>query len=359
MADTRQSKDTPVEELLSGLSGVSPRDPQAAAAGRARFLAQAQELAPAVSGPGDQRHRGRNINLFERIKIDMHPKLKYSVLATLAILAVIAMVMANNVTTVSAQQVLERAAAAQLSATGGQGIRHERIQVYENPGALPGEDAGKTSIYDNYTDLASGQYRYITQDADGNILSIGASDGDFTYFYFAKDAVPGGSLTIARAPVAADEGVKRLVTVPAEQNRAVFDQFNNNPRVSLEDKITRADGRQAYVLVNPSFQTQKLADGQEETIPTGITRMTFDAETYQLLESQIAVRKDGQDVVIYTAQTLVDELLPEDSPVAWDLSDLANVTFVDEPPADTTDDVSFETLSEEQLAGRAEAYVLS
>jgi hypothetical protein len=42
----------------------------------------------------------------------MHPKLKYSVLATLAILAVIAMVMANNVTTVSAQQVLERAAAA-------------------------------------------------------------------------------------------------------------------------------------------------------------------------------------------------------------------------------------------------------
>jgi hypothetical protein len=86
--------------------------------------------------------------------------------------------------------------------------------------------------------------------------------------------------------------------------------------------------------------------------------MIFDAETYSLLETRITVQKDGKDILLYAAYTRVDEILPEDSKIAWDLSDIQNITIVDEIQPKQMEEPIIESLTPKELAGRAEAYVL-
>ena len=333
MAEVHQPKGPGIEELLSRLADEPERNEEAAAEGRAQFLTQARMLAPAVSEKPDLRLTGCNKNFFERIWNTMKQPMKFFTLATIALLAGIAIFMANKVSTVSAQQILERAAAAQAPAGDRKGIWHTRIEVYENPEAIAGESNGKRTIYESYDDLASGFFRFATSDANGKILSLTASDGK--YYYSTGGDSPNEQTRIVRTPVDEKKQAQMRPIDPSAQTKAVFDQFNNNPRVKLEGKITRPDGRQAYVLVNPNVQTEKQANGQSSTTPTGATRMIFDVETYKLLESRITVRKNGQEVVIYEAQNQIDEILPEKSPVAWDLSDLKGMTVVDEKPRHT------------------------
>ncbi len=77
MADRDHSGDPEVEELLSRLANAPEREARAASEGRARFLAQARRLAPAVSEKPDRRHTGCNKNFFERIWKSMKPPLKF------------------------------------------------------------------------------------------------------------------------------------------------------------------------------------------------------------------------------------------------------------------------------------------
>ena len=61
---------------------------------------------------------------------------KQKILATgmsVLVVAVVAVLMFNSATPVSAQQILERAAAAQSAAEAGEGIWHTLIEVYKNP----------------------------------------------------------------------------------------------------------------------------------------------------------------------------------------------------------------------------------
>ncbi len=81
---------------------------------------------------------------------------------------------------------------------------------------------------------------------------------------------------------------------PSAQTKAVFDQFNNNSQVSWRGRSPGPDGRQAYVLVNQKLQTQKLADGQNETTRPAQPGLMFDAQTYKLLESLITVPQNGR-----------------------------------------------------------------
>ncbi len=85
--------------------------------------------------------------------------------------------------------------------------------------------------------------------------------------------------------------------------------------------------------------------------------MIFDAQTYQLVESELTIYKDGKDIVIERVQFLVNETLPSGSQVAWDLSDLQGITFVDDPKVVQPEDTP-QVISEQELAAHVNAYVL-
>jgi hypothetical protein len=138
MSKNSPSQEKEIERLISLLTKTEERNPRMAAEGRARFLNQAHSLAQTVSEEKEMRQTGRNSQFFERIWKVMKSQLKYSALAVAAILLVVVIVMVNNVTTVSAQQILDRASAAH-SNTAGRGISHTRFEVYENPSAITGE----------------------------------------------------------------------------------------------------------------------------------------------------------------------------------------------------------------------------
>ena len=352
---TNKSEDANVEKLLGKLTEASARDPQAQAQGRARFLAQAQALAksqppaPAVSQEEDVRHTGWNKNFFERILNTMKLQTKLSVFAVVAVVVVAAVFVVSNVTTVSAQQIITRASAAQALPT--QGIWHTQIQIYQNHAMLTGDHPGTTTIDDDYLDLTTGQYRLVMQDSAGKLEQVAAFDG--TYDYSGLQAAGNDLLKVTRVQAGPDDGTKTRSIDPAASFKALFDDFRNNPRVKIDSQKTWTDGTPVYVLVDDNYQTQK---GVDSATYTGSMRMVFDAKTYQLIESQTTVRKDGQDIVIDEVQWLVNEVLPMGSPVAWDLSDLKGVNVVDgtQPSAQASSTV--ETLTEQELATHTNSF---
>ncbi len=147
---------------------------------------------------------------------------------------------------------------------------------------------------------------------------------------------------------------------PDTQDNSLFEQFRNNPRVRLEGVETWTDGSRVYVLIDDNYQTQKQSDGQVEKTFTGTVRMVFNTKTYQLVESQISVRKDGKDIVIDSVKYLVDEVLPAGSAVAWDLSDLKGIAIVDQPAVkQESGDPGFKTLTIQELTAHTQtAYLL-
>ncbi len=370
MTEKENAEIAAVEALLDKLVDDERRDPQLAAEARARFLAQAGDLAPvrdpapvcdpalAVSAPPERRHTGcNNNNFFERIWKSMKPQAKLFALLTMALLVAVIALTTYNVTAVSAQKILDRAAAAQAVAGPAQGITYTRIETYENPQALPGEAPGTKTLIEDYFDLATGYSRRVTWDMAGQVIEASANDETYSYSTFPTGEVqPSAGLTVYRTPLSPDEQRKLGVQAGAsdQSQHAAFDQFRSNPRVELKGKITWLDGRQAYLLAAQSYQTRKLPNGQDEKTLTGATQMIFDAQTYQLLEYQTSLRKDGQDIVIDGARFLVDEVLPADSRVAWDLSDLKGIVMVDErlPEASASEEVPFETLSLDDLLQR-------
>jgi hypothetical protein len=288
---------------------------------------------------------------------------KRSILATgMAVLAIatVAVLIFNNVVPVSAQTILDRATAAQAAQSAAQGIQHTRIEIYENPQAVDGKQAGTTVINEDYYDPATGYYHFISQDPNGRILEVGAVDGSYDYTALAED-INNGSITIHRTPLNQDDVRKKgTVNGDAISTESLFDHFRKNPHVEVASKETR-DGRQVYVLVNRNFQTSRRPNGQDQKDFTGTMTMVFDAKTYQLVESETTVYKDGREIVIEKVRFLVDEVLQPGTPMDWSLNDLQNVTFVDDQPQESAD-VSFETIPAEQLAAQtnlySQAYVL-
>jgi hypothetical protein len=282
----------------------------------------------------------------------MYPAL----VAVILIAIVVAFLAFNPVTPVSARQILERASVAQSADKPTQGIWHTRLEEYQNPQALTGDSAGTKTIKDTYADLATGHYRTVTRDVNGKILDIFSDDGAFTY---SSTEVVNGALTVVRIPKAQDDRKRMPVGSTDTNMTAVFDQFNNNPRVQLTGEITWADGSLAYVLVNENHQVQKQADGQSSETLTGATRMIFNAQTYRLLESETSVRRNGRDIVINSYRFGVNEILAADSKIAWDLSDLKGIVLVDGPQAGQDDGSAVEVkiVSAHELTA-VTAYVL-
>ena len=348
---TNKSEGADIEKLLGKLTDAPARDPQSQARGRARFLAEAQGLAPAVSREEEVRHTMRNPHFFERILKPM--KLKTGIPALIlavTLVVVVVIFVAGSVTTVSAQQILTRAIAAQTPPTHG--IWHTQIQIYENHAMLAGDHPGTTTIDEDYLDTTNGQYRFV-QDSAGEIMQVNAFDGAYTYFGLRSgDNAGNNPLKVERVKAGSDQGAKTRLIDPAAIAKSLFDDFLNNPRVRVDSQRTWTDGRPVYILVDDNTQNQKGANG---TTYTGSVRMVFDAKTYRLIENRTTVRKDGQDIVIDEAQWLVDEVLPAGSPVAWDLSDLKGITVVDGTPSTQTSP-TFETLTEQELAAHTKNF---
>jgi type II secretory pathway pseudopilin PulG len=352
-----KSKDPKVKDLLASLADVPERDPRAAMKGRERFLAQARKLAPAVSIPAEVRHTGWNKNIFERIWKNMKPRSVGTALVAVVVLAVVAVFVVNNVTTVSAQQVLQRASAAQSAAKAAVGIQHYRIAHFQNPQAI--EPGGTQTVNDTYFDPATGYTREIIRDSAGKIISADSADG--SYEYSSRLAGVGASgLTIERQAQVIDSRKLRPTGDSTAAASAAFDAFSANPRVEMVGKQTWTDGSQVYVLVDRNVQTQKAQDGTNNTTLTGSVQMVFNAQTYQLVESETSVHKDSKDVIIESYAFLVNEVLPADSVVAWNLSDLTGVTFVDAPKTAQAAPVEpgFAAISAQELALHSKSYQL-
>jgi hypothetical protein len=303
----------------------------------------------------------------------MRKRLMVPALMAALVLTIAAVFAFNTATSVSAQQIIERATSAQAAGLSSQGIWHSVVEIYENPQALPGDRPGTKTISESYEDMGPGSdrsapavmtglYRYITTDATGKILDASSTDGSTLYSSYPNGpavTAPNGELVIYRSPVQPDNRKQGGSFDPIANAKSLFDDFRDNPRVELEGKITWRDGSQAYVLVDHNVQTQKQADGKVQQTPLGTTKMIFNAKTYELLEDQTSIIKDGQDIVISEAIFSVSEVLPAGSKVAWDLSDLKNVSFVDDSAAPDPNQVPVtKTITEHELAGLINAYVL-
>jgi hypothetical protein len=351
MTQPNYPDDRKIEKILNDYANTPARDPESAQLGKERFLSQARELAPEVSERTKERHTGWNTNFFERILKHMKPRTKLTTLtASLAVLLIVAVFVARNFTTVSAQQIMDRADAVRTSNAAATGIQHTIIEVFESSKEFAGDQAGNKTIQEEYLDLSSGNFRVTSTDPDGNLLNGSASDGKYTYSF---DQASKEGITVTRTPITADEGRKLAAPDTQSTPDQLFKQFKHNPSVKLEDTITWTDGSKAYVLVLKSYKT----DGSGQKTYTGSSKMTFNAKTYALLESVSTMEKDGQDEVIADAKFTTDELLPAGTQVAWDLSDLKGVTYADQP-APAPEEVTFGTLTVDELASKAQAYIL-
>ena len=79
-----------------------------------------------------------------------------SALGTVAVVGAVVFIALNLTTPVSAQQILERASAAQLAAEANLGIRHVRIEHYQNLLGMSGAQAGNKTMIESYENASSG-----------------------------------------------------------------------------------------------------------------------------------------------------------------------------------------------------------
>jgi hypothetical protein len=356
MADLNHSNEKKIEKLLAQLTDVSERDPQEAEKGRALFLAQARTMAPAVSAQPDRRHRGWNKNFFERILKNMKPRTLLPTLIGAGLLVAVGILLVNNVTTVSAQQIIDRASAAQAAVESSDGIWHTKLEIFDNPQSVKNGNGGTTTVVETYMGTKPEYYRTVTEDAAGKVLDAFASDGEYSYSLDSAKSNQ-GQLTIDRIKLDPPDSRKESQPNPTDQTKAAYDHFKNNPRVQVVGKTTWTDGSQAYVLVDPDVQVQKSQNGQDESTSIGAMKMVFNATTYQLLETEATIHVDGKDIVINSVRFLVDEALPAGSQVAWDLSDLKGATLVDAvKPVQV--EIKPVSITQEELASHTGTYVL-
>jgi hypothetical protein len=363
------------EKKMQAAASAPSADPEFVNRLRAQVIAASEAPGPSLSSPKHYLLPGELQKIvqslctgFSQLASNKAPRPRriLSAVGALALIIGVIFIALNLTTPVSAQQILERATAAQSAAASGQGIRHVRIEHFENLLGQSGIQAGNKTLIESYenasngvgsSQILAGHFRSITTDANGKIVDAGASDGSFYYSTYPNTP---GTLTIHRTPVGEDGRKKLIGDGTAADERAIFDQFRSNPRVELVGKETQANGSQVYRLIDRNYQIEAQPNAQEAKTFTGSMTMIFDAQTYQLVETERMVRKGGEDIVLDSVRFLTNEILPADSAVAWDLSDLKGARMVDDAPpqADPAANVQIKTISEHELAAHVQAYVL-
>jgi hypothetical protein len=302
----------------------------------------------------------------------------FSGLAGVVVLSVLAVLVAQTATPVSARQILDRAYAAQSIQNAGAGIEHNRIETYHNLCARP-EGGGPTIVTENYLDPQSGYFRTVTTEVEtGNVMEVSAFDGAYVYeghrfTEVKRDEPEEGSrprknvcdfpwadindlLTVYRGAQSSVASVNFPIGEEVQTYEDIFQKMRKDPNTELLGEETWMDGRPVYVL--RSWQPVKaIVEGTTE-MPMGWVVSYFDTETYQIVESRATTERDGQEILVYSYRVLVDEVLPAGSIVAWNLDDLPGIPIVDDPDGQH---LSFlpAVISEQELASRTEtAYLL-
>ena len=272
--------------------------------------------------------------------VKMQKRWIFSGLAGAIVLSVMAILIARNVTPVSAREVLDRAHNVQTQSAVDQGIEHIRSEIYSNIEAKP-EEQGMTTLVESYSDSVSGNFRVVTTDKNTDkVLQVYAFDGVNVY---NSDSMQDGQES--ESPLTVYHSLqdqislaqRKFVSVtnrksnPAqdEESKFMFDKMNQDPQVELVGQETWDNGHTVYVL--RSQQEIKLLVNNEITHPMGTVTFYFDVDTYQLLGNRVTLEKDGKEVLLSSQRTLLDEILPAESHIAWDLSDLQGINIVDDP----------------------------
>ena len=150
--------DSEFEKKMQAAASAPSPDPQFVSRLRAQMTARQQP------GSGPMRNNPKRSvaqSLWKK------PFMWMPALAAVALLAVVAFFAFKPATPVSAQQILERATAAQSAQAAGQGIQYARMEIFENHQALQG--GGTLTVVEDYFDPAQGFSRRITLDAAGKI----------------------------------------------------------------------------------------------------------------------------------------------------------------------------------------------
>ena len=271
--------------------------------------------------------------------ISMNKRSIFSVMAGVVVLAILAVLVARNVTSASAsaQQILERASEVQSQPSVAQGIRHIRSEFYDNlEGKSDGQ--GEETIVESYSDPAGGNFRIVFTDKEtGTLLSVFAFDGSNAYNSEGSKSGQSGAalLTVYRSPqnrpsLIGDLFANRINgrsngALDAEA-KSMFDRMRQDAHVELVGKETWNNGHTVYIL-----RSQQEVKSFAKNDPMGLVTLYFDVHTYQLMGSSSAIEKDGKEILISRQQILLDEVLPAGSTVAWDLSDLQGINIVDDP----------------------------
>ncbi len=243
----------------------------------------------------------------------------------------------------SAQEVLARVSEAHAQMQDGEGVRHT---ITENYLTYQDEETGEM-VHDNYSEedyfnLGTGYYRIMYTDLDtGQLLYIESFDGERYYWYEAESNVV--------SYYAYEEGfevVSPVRNMQEERARAQewFEQLKNDPNAEYLGP-EESNGHTVHVLRSVENEGVMLSPLQEEgesgDTPEGdwIVTITekFDVDTYLLVESEYVETVGGEEMSHTLRRIVTDELLPADTEVFYDLSDLEGASFEEDHSLDDMD----------------------
>lgn len=280
-----------------------------------------------------------------------------SAITAVAVLALFAIFMVKNVIPVSAQQILERAYEVQ-SQGSSQGIQHISVESSYTTYNTETEPTLIKTLMESYYDFQTGNHRsVITNIETGEVMDAYAYDGNYSYSGTRAENTE-GALTIYRVPQPREKiSQQDRPTSFVEPIRAMFEEALKNSDLKIVGKEPWSDNQTETVYILSFDQPAKMVMDNYAMEISGTVSMSFDADTYQLLETKHTFQKDGKEELASLQKYLVDELLPVDTRVAWDLSDLNGVTIVDDPNGDYGDMLP-QVITPEELAAHTQGFLL-
>jgi hypothetical protein len=280
--------------------------------------------------------------------VTMRKAFVFSTLLAVITLATAAIFTFRDTSGVSAQDILDHAYNAQHAQV--EGIQHTRTEKYnhidKSAEGLTLSDTETRTFIESYLDPQAKKFRSVITEADTNrVLYASAFDG--TAVFSSDQSEPGDVLTVYRTTLGAQEVAD---TIPATFNdtQAIFEAARRDPVVKFVGEETWIDGRSVQVL---------RSDSAAPT--TGYNLLYFDAETYKLLETRLMLTVDGEAVIAQYDRVLIDEILPADAPVVWDLSDVAGLQIVEDTTGEHADLLPTTITGEELAARDASVYLLT
>jgi len=289
----------------------------------------------------------------------MQRRVRLVLAASLIGLLLLGLFMARGTSRVSAQDILDRAYAAQQALPQTQGIQHTRTEQYllvamADDGKTPKTETHTTT--ESYLDVQTANVRTVTSDiTTGRVTYAFAYDG-INVYTCPEGGNATGPLTIYRSPVPAGwRDIYGYIPGELTDPKQLFDADRKDPDVTLIGQEPWIDGRTVYVLRTPHV---KAPFARMQGID-GYTLMYFDAQTYELVESKGLIERDGKQIVVNDYRVLIKEALPQTASVAWDLKDLKGVNMVDDAKGEQNTQWLI-AISEQELAARTQtAYKLA